>query len=62
MYFQDQMAKFNNAKLWLHLHQPNRWDPLTQPIDNTCSDPGHRFKVSFQLIRLNQNNKPTLNQ
>ena len=28
-----------------------RWDPLNWPINNTCSDPGHKFKFSVRITQ-----------
>ena len=32
----------------LPTHDTARW---TWPINNTCSDPGHRFKFSFKVTQ-----------
>ena len=28
-----------------------RWDPLNWPINNICSDPGHKFKFSVRITQ-----------
>ena len=28
-----------------------RWDPLTWPVNNTCSDPGHIYEFSFRVTQ-----------
>ena len=34
------------------IYDITRWDPLTWPINNTCSDAGHRCKFSLQSVQF----------
>ena len=44
----------------LAIQDITRRDSLTWPVNNTCSDSGHRYK--FSLRALNQSNDLSLNQ
>ena len=46
-----------------HIHVTidiTKWNPLTQPINNASSDPGHKFE--FSSISLNQSSKQSFSK
>ena len=32
-----------------------RWDPLSWPVNHTCSDPSHKYEFSFKVTQAQSN-------